>query len=46
VLDARVPARLAHYLVIPDVGPQSGEIATVAAWLLAQKKSRAKAHKG
>lgn len=46
VLDARVPARLAHYLVIPDAGPPSGDIATVAAWLMAQKKSGPKGRKG
>ena len=46
VLDARVPARLAHYLVIPSAGSQAGEIATVADWLVAQKKSKPKARKG
>jgi LysR family glycine cleavage system transcriptional activator len=46
VLNARVPARLAHYLVIPNAGAQAGEIATVADWLVAQKKAKAKASKG
>jgi hypothetical protein len=34
VFKARSPARLAHYLVVPDDGARSREIATVTDWLL------------
>lgn len=37
IFKTRTPARLAHYLVVPDDGSRSREIATVTDWLLKHK---------
>lgn len=37
VFKARLPARLAHYLVVPEAGARAREITTVTDWLLKNK---------